>query len=530
MKLRQALASLLAAEKIDTLFGLMGDGNMHLVLDAVEQHGMRFVNARHETAAVLMADGYARAGGRVAAVTMTHGPGLAAAGLGIGVAQAAHSPLLIIAGDVGRAEALHVQAMDQETFAHAVAQDVVSLRTARGAMSTLQRAMGRLRRGDGPVVLSLAVDVQEEEVPAADIAAPRLAAAASLVAQPTAVAQIAELLRGARHPILLAGRGAREAAPYLIDLAEHCNALLATTIPARGLFHGHARDLGVMGGLTAPERRAFFERADLVLAFGASLNRFTADHGRIAPNAQWVQVARDNRGLPPQVSVSLSVHGDAAEVARRLIATTSQAQGVWSVAELGAVRVAPAPAATTPGTLDPRRVVEAVNAALPPDRIDVVGVGHFGGWPAMYTEIGRGGQFIAPWDFGAIGVAVPVATGAALARPDCITVAWEGDGSLLASLGELETLARTGARVIVIVMDDGAYTAEVRKLRLLGRDTSLACFGRADLAAAAQALGLAAHTATDEASLTSAVHAASRAEGPVLIHVHIDPEVHQEVF
>ncbi len=529
MRLREALADLLAAEGIDTWFGLMGDGNMHLVLDAHERHGIRFVNARHETAAVLMADGYARASGRLSAVTMTHGPGLAAAGLGIRVAHDARAKLLVIAGDVTRSEPLHVQAMDQETFARSLVDDVVSVRASRNAVAAVRRAIGRIRRGDGPAVVSLAVDVQEEDVGDARVEPVQRVAAPPVVAVEDDVVRLAQRLHAARRPLILAGRGAQAASAALSALAVRTGAMLATTVPARGMFRGHPHDLGLMGGLTHPARRPIFEPVDLVIAFGAGVNRFTADHGRLAPNADWVQVTHADEGLPPQVDIALTVRGDAGDVAKRLLASCTEGRAPWTQENIDLSGL-PTPAPVTPGTLDPSRVVQLVNTHLPADRAEVVGVGHFGGWPCMYSDIGPAGQLIAPWDFGAIGVAVPVATGAALARPDRITLAWEGDGSLLASLGELETLARTQARVIVMVMDDGAYTAEVRKLRLLGRDTALACFGRADLAGAARALGVPAHTATDDASLAAALQAAAHAGGPVLVHVHIDPEVHQSVF
>lgn len=530
MRLRQALAAMLKQHGVDTLFGLMGDGNMQFVTDAVADQGMRFVNARHETAAVWMADGFARASRRISAVTVTHGPGLAAAGLGLGVVQAARMPVLIIAGDVDRAAPLHVQAMNQETFAHALVHDVVSLRTARGALATLARMFERLRRGEGPVLLSMAVDVQDEEVGDELPQLAPLPATARQLADTSSIRQAADCLIRARRPILLAGRGAMGAASDLAELARACDALLATTIAARGLFHGEPRDLGVMGGLSLPELKPTFAQADLVLAFGAGLNRWTADHGRIAPHAQWVQVALAEAPQGAQVPVAFSVRGDAGDAARRLRELIECRDDRWSDGPLPLRTPALAPASSTPGTVHPQRVVQEVNEVVTPARTDVVGVGHFGGWPAIHTQVSRDGQFIAPWDFGSIGVAVPFATGAALARPDRPTIAWEGDGSLLTVLGELETLRRTGARVAVIVLDDGAYNAEVRKLRLAGRDRGLANFGRADLAGAARALGVPACTVTDEATLADALETVSRANGPVLVHVHIDPAAFQDVF
>jgi acetolactate synthase-1/2/3 large subunit len=530
---REALASQLADAGVEVLFGLMGDGNMLFVLDCVERHGMRFVNARHETAAVLMADGFSRASGKLAAVTMTHGPGLAAAAVGIGVATAARARVLVIAGDTGRAEALHVQRLDQETFARSVANDVVSLRTGAGALSVIRRALTRAA-SEGPVVLNLAVDVQEEVATHGPVAAAAPAFAAAVpIADEAAVRALTRLLAESRRPVLVAGRGARHAAQAIAALAERSHALLGTTVHSRGLFHGDRRDAGVVGGLAVASTRAALAEADLVIGFGASLNRFTTDFGRIAPSARWACVSLAGAATSFQVELAARVHGDAADVATRVAALLEGGpRSEWTAGDMQALRHEEAiePRPPHAGGIDPRIFCREANERLPRNRAEVVGVGHFGGFAAIASRLDAEGLFLAPWEFGSIGVAVPVALGAALARPDRLTVAWEGDGSLLSSLGELETLARMQARVLVIVMDDGAYLAEVRKLRLAGRATDLARFGRSDLAAVARGLGLAARTVREPAEVAPALDALLACSGPAVLHVHVDPEVHQSVF
>ena len=533
LRVRETLAGQLAEAGVDVLFGVIGDGNMLFVLDCIEQHAMRFVNARHETAAVLMADAHSRVCGKLAAVTVTHGPGLAAAAVGLGVAAAAGSRLVIVAGDTGRAEALHVQRLDQETFARSLVRDVVSVRTGVGARTWIRRALTRAG-SDGPVLFSIAVDVQEEE---ATETLPPIAVAPFVAAKPVAdeagVTRLVRLLADAKHPLLIAGRGARPAAEAVASLAQRCNALIGTTVQTRGLFDGRLRDAGVIGGLSTEATRAVVERADLVIAFGASLNRFTTDFGRIAPRARWASVGLADAGETFQVDVVARVHGDADDVAVRLERRLHGASsGQWSQADLGALRHEHPIAARPAGgvDVDPRELCRYVNRRLPSNRTEVVGVGHFGGFANVASRLDADGLFLAPWEFGSIGVAVPVAIGAALARPDRLTVAWEGDGSLLASLGELETLARVQANVLVIVMDDGAYLAEVRKLQLAGRSTEPAFFGRRDLAGAARALGLRAWTVCELDQLGAALDGTLSATGPSLVHVHVDPTVHQSVF
>ena len=390
-----------------------------------------------------------------------------------------------------------------------------------------------LRTGGGPVVVSIAVDVQDETTSETYLSTSSYVPSARKVADHGAIARLADLIASARRPVLLAGRGAMDAATDIETLAGQANALLGTTVPARGRFSGSPRDLGVIGGLSEAGTRALMSEADLVVAFGASLNRFTADHGRIAPGARWALIADaapSGRVESPVMPLTLWVDGDAGDVARRLAQALSGSTGTWSADAVSAAHVDPFAGLTVErsGGLDPRAAVRSVNTAFPAERIDVVGVGQFGGWPAMHTAIGRGGRFVAPWEFGAIGVSVPMAIGAAAARPDLPVVAWEGDGSLLAVLGELDTLGRVGARITVVALDDGAYGAEVRKLPEFARP--LARFGRRDLAGAARALGVDGYLAADGATLEFAVRAAASTSRPSLIHVPIDPEIQQAVF
>lgn len=521
------MAAALVAEGVKQVFGLMGDGNMHLVGDLVRGHGVAFTNTRHETPSVLMADAFTRLGGGIGIATVTYGPGLAAAGLGLRIAQVAGAPVMLVVGDTPRRDPLHVHSFEQELFVHGLDVPILSIRTVEGALTILRRAFQMLRAGKGPVVLSVAVDVQEAETD--EVYRPSTSGIAGTVApMATDVQALAGLLNQAKRPVLLAGRGAQAATQPLEALAERSNALLATTIGARGLFHGHARDLGVMGGLSTEPSRALLDQADLVLAFGASLNRFTTDFGKMAPNARWALVTdRAATGLIdlPQVPLAVTAIGDALGAAQALLPlATGGAE--WTLPH-GTDPLADVPVELGDG-LDPRAVVRAANAVFTGDRVDVIGVGQFGGWPAMHAVTTRKGAYVAPWEFGAIGVSVPMALGAAAARPDLPVLAWEGDGSMLTALGEIETLGRMGARVIILVLDDGAYGAEVRKLPPETRP--LAIFGRRDLAGVARALGVPAATAKDAASLQVAMTQAAAAKGPFLVHAHVDPIVQQNVF
>ena len=322
MRAGEAIADAIVAHGVDTIFGLLGDANMFLVADLVQRHGVRFVAARNENAAVMMADGWARATGRCGVVTVTQGPGLAVAGAALTIARQAGTPLVLIAGDTPPGDPLHVQSFPQQPFALATAGAFVPVTAPATAARDVGLAFRAAAERPGPVVLDVPIDLQDEPVPAGAAPAPAVAAYRPASPAPTdaAVAELVGLLAAARRPVLLAGRGAEAAADDVRRLADWCGAVLATTVLAAGLFAGHPYHLGVAGGLARPLTRRVLAEADLVVTLGAGLNRWTADHGALFPGARVVAVDVDARALGARWPVDLGIVGDAAVTARAVTA------------------------------------------------------------------------------------------------------------------------------------------------------------------------------------------------------------------
>ncbi|WFE47990.1 thiamine pyrophosphate-binding protein [Verrucosispora sp. WMMD1129] len=538
MKVFEAIADAVVAHGVDTVFGLLGDANMFLVADLVHRHGVRFVAARNENAAVMMADGYARTTGRCAVATVTQGPGLAVAGAALTIARQARTPLVLIAGDTPPGDPLHVQHFDQQPYALATAGTFVPV-AAGTAVRDVGLAFRAARELPGPVVLNVPIDLADEAVPPGPVGpapvpprAPR-----PLVPDPADVDALARRLRAAQRPVLLAGRGAESAAAAIRELADRSGALLATTLMAAGLFAGHPYDLGVAGGLSRPLTRRVLAGADLVVTFGAGLNRWTADHGALFPDAVVVSVDVDPAAIGARWPVTAGVLGDAGETARAVSAVLAPVRRPhWRSSDLSAELAVADPFAglaveCTADRIDPRAFIRICAGRLPRERTTVVGVGHFGGWPNLLLDSAATDRsFVAPWEFGSIGVGLPFAVGAAVGRPDRPVVAFEGDGSLLTGLGELDTLARVGAPVLLVLLDDAAYGAEVRKLAPRGVDPELARFPERDLAAVARALGVPAWTVTDDAGAQAAFDEVLPLTGPAVLHVRVRPDVVQEKF
>ena len=557
MKAYDAIADAIAAEGTEVVFGVLGDGNMYFMPRLVDHHGVRFVSARHEAAAVSMADGYFRATGRPGICTVTHGPGLTQTGTPLTAARLNRSGVLLIAGDTPPAFRHHGQNIDQQPFAMATAGAFQPARSPVTLAEDIQLAWRHVRLGHGPIVFNVAIDLQRSELPddwrytpSSTVVAPTQARPP----EPAALERVAELLRRAERPVIVAGRGAvrADAREALIALADSTGALLSTTLLAKGWFAGHPYDLGIAGGFSHPVAMEALAQADLVLAFGASLNLFTVSHGTLFPRAQVVQVEVDPGAVGHTTAVDVALLGDARLVAEGLLAAVGSDAG--SGADPGSTRAgasrglrSPELAArldgydplaeeerdpVVPGDgADPRDIARVCDELLPRGRVVLVGIGHYSGYQAMYVGVDHPDDLILPWQLGSVGLGLPTALGAAVARPDQTVVVFEGDGGLMMSLQELETAARCKIPLLVIVLDDAAYGAESHMMRRHGLDPSLSFFDNPDFPAVARSLGLRAWNAETADELRVALGEALPLQGPSLIRVNLSRSVvHHQVF
>ena len=531
-----ALGRALAELGVDVLFGVLGSGNFAVTRAAVDT-GVRFIHARHECAAVSMADAYARVTGRVGVVTVHQGPGLTNAVTGLTEAAKARTPLVLLAAATSAGAVRSNFRIDQAGVAAAVGAAAERVATPGTALGDLQRALRRAREERCAVLLDLPLDVQAAVVPADTQPAAPAPTMAPPAPAPQAVAAAADLLAGAHRPLVLAGRGAvaAGAGPALEALGERVGALLATSANGHGLFAGNPFALGIAGGFATPTAATLLGEADVVLAVGASLNMWTTRHGALLdPEAQVIQVDVEPAGIGLHRPVEVGVVGDAALVAMaldRALTDRGHRAARWRTEEVAArltdgrwANVGFTDAAA-PGGVDPRALSIALNDLLPRERTVVVDSGHFMGWPAMYLEVPDAAGFVFCQAFQSVGLGLGAALGAAVARPDRLTVAAVGDGGLLMSLGELETAVRHGLPLLVVVYNDAAYGAEVHHFRPTGHAVDLVQFDDVDFAALARAAGAEGATVRDIADLAAVQDWLARRDRPLVVDAKVSPDV-----
>jgi thiamine pyrophosphate-dependent acetolactate synthase large subunit-like protein len=498
----EALGAALAGLGVRTVFGVVGSGNFH-VTNALTAGGARFVAARHEGGAATMADAFARAGGGVGVLSVHQGPGLTNALTGITEAAKSRTPLLVLAAETAGAAVRSNFRVDQAALAAAVGAVPERVHSPASAMADLARAWRTAVTERRAVVLGLPLDVQAAEFTgAAEV--PPMAEPAAPVASPAAVAELADVLAGARRPVFLAGRGARDAGAPLRALAERAGALLATSAVARGLFRGDRFDLDVSGGFATPVTAELVRAADVLVGWGCSLNMWTLRHGAlVGPDTTVVQVDLDSGALGANRPIALGVAGDVAGTARAVEAELAgrghSSPGARSpelaerLARDGRWRDVPYDDDSGADTIDPRTLSIALDDLLPADRTVAVDSGNFMGYPAMYLEVPDGG-LVFTQAYQSIGLGLATAIGAAIARPDRLTVAALGDGGALMGVAELETAVRLGLGLVVVVYDDEAYGAEVHHFGPAGHPLDTVRFPPADLAAIGRGFGCAALT------------------------------------
>ncbi len=531
----------------DVVFGLMGSGNL-AVTNAIVAAGGRFFSSRHETGALCMADGYARVSGGLGVASVHQGPGLTNAITGLTEAAKSRTPVVLLAADTPPAQIRSNFKIDQDALVESVGAVAERVHGPASAVADVSRAVRRAVLERRTVVLMLPLDIQAESCKLTDPPpAPTLAPVRSDVAAAAAA------LAGAERPAIIGGRGAvlSDAGPALRRLGELSGAVLATSAVANGLFVGDPFALGISGGFASPTAQRLLAESDVVIAFGAALNMWTTRHGGlIGPSTTVIQVDRDEEAIGAHRPVSLGVVGDARLVAEEIVAALRAGidggdaagaaaasadapardygvarRSVALAAEIAAGRWRDEPYEESREWLDPRTLSIALDDLLPSERTVVVDSGAFMGYPSMYLQVPDAQGFVFPQAFQCVGLGLGTAIGAAIARPDRLTVCAVGDGGMLMALPDLETLGRLKPDMLVVIYDDAAYGAEVHHFRPMGIPVELAQFPPTDFAALAEAAGCRGLTARTPADLEDVRGWLANRDRPLVLDAKVDPDI-----
>ncbi len=522
---------------VEVFFGLVGSGNF-TVTNELHAAGAAFYSARHEGGAIMMADGYARACGKVGVCSVHQGPGFTNTLTGLTEAAKSRTPLLVLAADTPAETLWSNFKIDQTVLATTTGAIAERVRGPETAAEDAARALRRAEVERRPVVLNIPINIVEMSTDPPTL--PDRLALEPPHPSDRSVARVVDLLASSSRPVIIAGRGAalagaREA---LEALGDQVGALLSTSAVGHGLFSGHPYCVGIAGGFSSPLAVDLLAQADVVLAFGASLNHWTMRHGRLfSPAARVVQVDLDEEVIGTLHRVDVGVIGDAAQVAWAIVEELKR-RGVEREGfhteklahEISTRRWRDEPYKDlgTAEYIDPRTLSIALDDLLPEQRTVSTDSGHFLGYPSMYLAVPDQQGFVFPQAFQSVGLGLASAIGAAVARPDRLCVAAIGDGGALMALGELETVARCRLPMLVVIYNDAAYGAEVHHFGPMGHPVDFARFPDTDFAALARAVGAKGITVRSSEDLTPLKSWLGGRDGPLVIDAKVNPEVRAE--
>ena len=535
----EIVARFLVARGVSTVYGLQG-GHIQPIWDWLARLGVRIVDVRHEGAAVHMAHAQAslspcpRRSPGVAMVTA--GPGVTNCVTSLAHAHLERAPLLLIGGcpprpqdDLGP-----LQGIDHVALLAPVTRQARTLRVAEQIARDLDKAWA-LAQGDGgppgPVYVEIPTDVLRETVHPACVLEEHMRPSVRPPQAPDAglVQQAAALLRAARRPLVLTGRGAAASAgagPALERLLQVSGAVVLDTQESRGLVDpAHPAVVGAV-------RSRAMQEADLVLVVGRKLDyQLAYGSPAVFGQARFVRIAdhadelRDNRRgeveLLADPALALAALADALEAAAGVPAALDRA---WAAAlraehlrraERHAQAMATAPAGED-GHMHPNRIFDALRRVLEPDAITVADGGDLLSFARMGLE---SRHYLDAGAFGCLGVGTPCAVAAALLHPGRQVVAVTGDGAFGLHAMEIDTAQRHGARAVFIVSNNAAWNIERldQEMNYGGRVVGTT-LDWSDYAGMARAFGLHAERVTDPARLEGAIRDAL-AHAPALIDV-----------
>lgn len=534
------LAQRFREEGVDTIFILTGDGNMYWEAAFSEDPSTRSIHVRHEHCACAMATAYAQKTGDIGVASVTCGPGLTQITTALATAVRARIPLLVFAGEAPLRSPWYLQAIEQAPLVRATGAEYIAIHDVETLPRLVTETFYLVRTERRPVVLGIPMDLQQHLIDDGGIADGEnalrvLPSHAPRYPHPDDVRRAVERIKASSRPLIVAGRGAADEAAVAacIELSERCDAALATTLPARGLFAGHPRDVGIVGGFAHVVTREVVKQSDLIIAVGASMTAYTTEDGLLIDPERVLHIDTNPSGMVDGRFVSsLSVAADAALGVRALLDELGPGPagraGTWDVA--GFARRVRSEAADPrayeiePGTLDPRSVVAAFDTLLPRDWECVTASGHSGYFATQMLDR-PASRFLTIREFGVVGNGLSYAAGVAVARPGVPVVMFEGDGGVMMHLQELETLRRYQLKVLVCVLNDGAYGSEVHRLRAAGLSVHGAIYGRNDIARMARGFGLAGMTIEALEDLPRAVETFAAGDGPMLLDIPISDRV-----
>jgi acetolactate synthase-1/2/3 large subunit len=528
----------LEREGVTDVFGYPG-GAILPAYDALKGSKIHHVLVRHEQGATHMADGYARASGKVGVAVATSGPGATNMVTGIATAMLDSSPIVCITGQVG-SKLIGSDAF-QETDITGVTLPITKhnylVTHASEVARTIREAFYVAGSGrPGPVLVDITKDAQQSTCEFEwEAAKPQLPGyRPDLSPAPKEYEQALELIHTSKRPVILAGHGIiiSGAMAEVREFAERAGIPVALTLLGLGAFPAsHPLNLGMMGMHGEAWVNHTIQEADLILAFGMRFDdRVTGNLKTYASNAKKIHIEIDPAEINKNVKVDVPLVGDLREVLDQLmprVETVDRSEWLDSIDKLkGDSAVRDIQNLPDSGHLYAAHVINDLwRETRDAETIVVTDVGQHQMWEAQYYKHEKARSLITSGGLGTMGFALPAAIGAKVARPEAEVWVVVGDGGFQMTLCELATIVQEKLKVNIAIINNG-FLGMVRQWQEFFYDRNYAATPllNPDFAKLGEAYGIRSMTVTDRSQVVPSVRAAREHDGPVLINFRVEQE------
>ena len=530
----------LEGEGVAEVFGYPG-GAILPVYDALRKFPIRHILVRHEQGATHMADGYARASGRVGVAIATSGPGATNMVTGLATAMLDSIPIVCITGQVS-SKVLGSDAFQEVDITGAtlpLTKHNYLVTRADEIAPVLREAFAVAQAGrPGPVLVDITKDAQQATAKfnfAAAAPRPRRPHP-MLSAEYDSISDAAELIRAAKRPVLLSGHGVIKATAteQMLTLAERMQIPVATTLLGLGGFPAsHPLALGMMGMHGESWVNDAIQKADLLIACGMRFDdRVTGTLATYAPHAKKIHIEIDPSEIDKNVKADVALIGDLREVLELLLphlsgATTAK-ESEWLreiYASKGESAVRDIRNLPDLGHLYAAHVMHDLWRATEGNAIVATDVGQHQMWEAQYYRHERPRTLITSGGLGTMGFALPAGIGAKVACPDREVWVIAGDGGFQMTACELSTIAQENLDINIAIVNNG-YLGMVRQWQEFFYDKNYASSPilSPDFVKLADAHGIPGATVRARGEVDAALAQARSTKGPFLINFLVEKE------
>lgn len=531
----QILWESLLREGVEVVFGITG-GAVLPIYHEMPNYPIRHVTMRHEQAAAHAADGYARATGKVGVCLATSGPGATNLVTGIATAQTDSSPIVAITGQVS------TTALGTDSFQEVDITGITLPITKHNYLITRVEDLAQAVRESfyiarsgkpGAVLIDIAKDAQQAEGEFVYPEKVNLPGYKPHVrGNQRQVKQAADMINGARKPVLIVGRGVliARAEGELRALAEKAHIPVVTTLLGKSaLPETHPLCLGMGGMHGEAYANLAIQESDLIIGIGTRFDdRLTSTASTFAPNAKVIHIDIEPAEISKRIRVDLPIVGDARNVLQLLLPLVQPAEHAEWMNVIATWRDDSQERDILWQETDelvPQHVIHSLWEATHGEAIMVTDVGQNQMWEAQYYFHSRTCGLISSGGQGTMGFALPAAIGVALGRPECRVWVVAGDGGFQMTCQELATVVQENLPIKIAILNNG-FLGMVRQWQEMFYNKNYAgspLLGP-DFAKLAAAYGIPGICVKQKADVAQAIQEAEATPGPMLIDFQIERE------